>query len=404
MNDSKSPRSFVADLVQAIPRSGIRDFFDVVNRMPDAISLGVGEPGFPTPWHIRDTAIYALEKGATGYTSNLGLQEFRDAAAQYVEDTFGVRYSPQDEILTTTGVSEALDLAIRAVVNPGDEVIYHEPSYVSYRPVIQLAHGRPVAVETRYEDQFRLTPEALAGRITPRTKAILLNFPNNPTGATLGVDDLAGIARLACEHDLLVISDEIYAELTYEGRHQSLVALPGMRERTLLLHGFSKAWAMTGFRLGYACGPRELVGAMMTIHQYTMLCAPTLSQIAGVEGFRRADIDVPEMRARFKLNRNYMIRAFEEMGLRCVLPRGAFYAFPKVDDLGLSSRNFALRLLEEEQVAVVPGEAFGPSGQGFVRCSFATSLDRIKEAMARMSAFVGRLRAQAMEGKAVITG
>lgn len=396
MSASKSPRDFVADSVRGIPRSGIRDFFDVVNRMPDAISLGVGEPGFPTPWHIRDATIDALEKGATGYTSNLGLTEFRQQASAYVERTFGVSYSPEDEILAATGVSEALDLAIRAVVNPGDEVVYHEPCYVSYRPVIQLAHGIPVAVETRLEDGFRLTPEALASRLTPRTKALLLNFPNNPTGAALAGPDLEAIARLAVERDLLVITDEIYGELTYEGRHQSLVALPGMRDRTILLHGFSKAWAMTGFRLGYACAPREILGAMMTIHQYSMLCAPTLSQIAGVEGFRRADVDVPEMRERFRLNRNYMVKSLQDMGLRCEVPKGAFYAFPLVADLGLSSQEFALRLLREEKVAVVPGEAFGACGSGFVRCSFATGLDRIKPAMSRMEAFVSRVRKQGL--------
>lgn len=394
MNDSKSPHSFVADSVRGIPRSGIRDFFDIVNQMPDAISLGVGEPGFPTPWHIRDTTIDALEKGATGYTSNLGLTEFRRTAATYVEGFFGVGYSPDDEILATTGVSEALDLAIRAIVNPGDEVVYHEPSYVSYRPVIQLAYGVPKVVETRFEDGFRLTPEALAASLTPRTKALLLNFPNNPTGASLTEADLAGIAELAIAQNLLVITDEIYGELTYEGHHHSLAALPGMRERTILLHGFSKAWAMTGFRLGYACAPREILAAMMTIHQYTMLCAPTLSQLAGIEGFRRADTDVPEMRERFRLNRNFMVRSLEEMGMRCSWPAGAFYAFPRVDDLGMSSREFALQLLQEEKVAVVPGEAFGECGRGFVRCSFATSLERIKVAMSRMAGFVARVRAR----------
>ncbi len=392
MSDSRFRPRFVSRNVHGIPKSGIRDFFDVVNRMPDAVSLGVGEPGFHTPWHIRDAAMFALERGATGYTSNLGLLELRQSIARYVSDFFGVDYSPDDEILVTTGVSEGLDLAVRAVAEPGDEILYHEPCYVSYGPVIQLARAVPVAVPTTFEAGFRLTAENLARRITPRTKALILNFPNNPTGATMTLDDLEGIAALAREHDLLVISDEIYAELTYEGRHVGIACLPGMRERTILLHGLSKAWAMTGFRLGYSCAPRELTSAMMTIHQYTMLCAPTLSQVAGVEAFRRVRKDVHEMMAMYRRHRNFMVESFEEMGLPCGRPRGAFYAFPRVEQLGITSRDFAFRLLEEEKVAVVPGEAFGPSGLGFVRCSFATSMDHIKTAVSRMAAFVDRLR------------
>ncbi|MFZ0428505.1 MAG: aminotransferase class I/II-fold pyridoxal phosphate-dependent enzyme [Acidobacteriota bacterium] len=391
MKDSKSHPDFVARAIRDIPKSGIRDFFDIVNDVPDAISLGVGEPGFATPWHIRDAAIYALEKSATGYTSNLGLTELRKRISEYVSGFFGIAYG-LDEILVTTGVSEAVDLVFRAVLDPGDEVLYHEPCYVSYRPVIQLAQGRPIAVSTRFEDRFRLTADAVAARIGPRTKAIMLNFPNNPTGATLDAEDLEGIAALACEHDLLVVTDEIYSELTYQGEHRSIVSLPGMRDRTLLLHGLSKAWAMTGFRLGYACGPRALIDAMMTIHQYTMLCAPTLSQWAGIEAFEQVEVDVEEMRTRFLHNRNYMVSALREMGLALVVPRGAFYAFPRVTDLGMSSRDFALGLLDEEKVAVVPGEAFGPSGDGFVRCSYATSLENIKEAMERMARYVSSLR------------
>lgn len=391
MKDSKSPPDFVARLVRDIPKSGIRDFFDIVNTVPDAISLGVGEPGFPTPWHIRDAAIYALEKGATSYTSNLGLPELRKRISAYVARFFGVEYSPADEVLVTTGVSEAVDLAFRAILDPGDEVLYHEPCYVSYRPAIQLAYGAPVTISTRFEDGFRLTADAVAEKIGPRTKAVILNFPNNPTGATLEPSDLEGIAELALRHDLLVIADEIYSELTYEGAHRSIAALPGLRERTLLLHGLSKAWAMTGFRLGYACGPRRLVDAMMTIHQYTMLCAPTLSQWAGIEAFEQADVDVEEMRSRFRRNRNFMVASLREMGLPLIVPRGAFYAFPRVTDLGLSAREFALGLLEDEKVAVVPGDAFGPCGAGFVRCSYATSLENIKEAMQRMGRFVSKL-------------
>lgn len=391
MKDSKSPPDFVARIVRSIPKSGIRDFFDIVNSVPDAISLGVGEPGFPTPWHIRDAAMYALEKGATGYTSNLGLPELRRRISAYVARFFGIEYSPADEILVTTGVSEAVDLAFRAVIDPDDEVLYHEPCYVSYRPVIQLAHGKPVVIDTRFEEGFRLTAEAVAARIGPRTKAIILNFPNNPTGATLNPADLEGIADLVRRHDLLVVTDEIYSELTYDGVHRTIASLPGLRERTLLLHGLSKAWSMTGFRLGYACGPRALIDAMMTIHQYTMLCAPTLSQWAGLEAFEQVDADVEEMRSRFRRNRNYMVAAFREMGLPLIVPRGAFYTFPRVTDLGMSAREFALGLLEEEKVAVVPGDAFGPGGEGFVRCSYATSLENIKEAMQRMARFVSNL-------------
>jgi len=392
MNGSKSPRNFVSDSVRNIPKSGIRDFFDVVSSMPDTVSLGVGEPGFQTPWHIRDMSIYALEKGATGYTSNLGLLELRQTLARYAGEFFGLTYSPQDEILVTTGVSEAVDLALRAIIDPGDEIVYHEPCYVSYRPVIQLAHGVPVVAETRFEDNFRLTAGALEAKITPRTKALMLNFPNNPTGAVLGNQDLEDIADLARAHDLLVITDEIYAELSYEQSHRSIAALPGMRERTILLHGFSKAWAMTGFRLGYACGPKDLINAMMTIHQYTMLCAPTLSQVAGVEAIKRVESDVSEMRDLFRRNRNFMVHALKEMKLPLVTPLGAFYAFPQVSELGLSSRDFAFQFLNEERVAVVPGEAFGSGGSGFVRCSFSTSLENIKIAMERMARFVNRLR------------
>lgn len=394
MKSSRSPFDRVARRVREIPRSGIRDFFDIVNQRPDAISLGVGEPGFPTPWHVRDAALYALERGATGYTSNLGLLELRNAIAEYVARFFGVRYSPENEIIVTTGVSEATDLALRALVDPGDEVLYHEPCYVSYAPTTLLAGGVPVAVPTYHESGFLLDPVRMAEAVTERTKIVLLNFPNNPTGAILSLSDLERIAHICIEHDLIVISDEIYAELTYEGRHVSLASLPGMRERTLLLHGFSKAWAMTGFRVGYACGPAVWIEAMMKIHQYTMLCAPTLSQIAAIEAVDRASADVPEMVDRFRRNRNFMISAFREMGLPVVRPQGAFYAFPRVSDLGVGSRDFALNLLEEENVAVVPGEAFGASGAGFIRCSYATDFEQIKEALARMQRFVARLRSR----------
>jgi aminotransferase len=382
----------VAQSVRAIPPSGIRDFFDIVSEMEDTISLGVGEPGFPAPWHIRDSSIYALERGATAYTSNLGLRELRERIARYGEAFFGVSYDPDREILITTGVSEAYDLAVRAIVDPGDEIIYHEPCYVSYAPIVQLAHGVPIAIRTDPRRHFRLTREQLLPRLTPRTKALLLNFPNNPTGATLTPETARDLADLAREHNLLVISDEIYAELTFEGRHTCIASLPGMKERTILLHGFSKAWAMTGFRIGYCCAPAELLQAMMTIHQYTMLCAPTIAQIAAIEALKGAGKDVPEMNSRYLRNRNFMCATLRELGIPFSTPGGAFYLFPFIGELGLSSRDFALRLLEEERVAVVPGTAFGPSGEGFLRLTFATSLDNIKPAMQRLAHFVDRLR------------
>ena len=392
MSDSKSHRSFVAENVAGIPRSGIRDFFDIVSRTPDAISLGVGEPGFDTPWHIRDASIYSLEKGATGYTSNLGLEELRIGIAEYIAANFDLTYDAHREILVTTGVSEGLDLALRAIIDPGDEIIFHEPSYVSYRPVIELAHGVPVSVETSGESDFELRPEMLENSISTRTKAIILSYPNNPTGAILPRDRLEAIADLAISNDLLVVSDEIYAELTYDRSHTSIGSLEGMKERTLFLHGFSKAWAMTGFRVGYCCAPPELIEAMMTIHQYTMLCAPILSQAAALEALRKAEVDVDEMRKRYRRNRNFISQSFTEMAVPCPRPGGAFYAFPNIESLDLSSEQFAIRLLEEEKVAVVPGTAFGECGAGYLRCSYATAFDELREALARMARFVDRLR------------
>lgn len=388
---SRSPREVIATHLQSIPRSGIRDFFDIVSTMHDVISLGVGEPGFVTPWHVREASMFALENGATGYTSNLGLPKLRRAISNYVDRTFGLSYDPDTEILITVGVSEALDLAVRALVNPGDEIIYHEPCYVSYAPVITLAHGSAVPVPTDVDHGFKLERGRLEKHITGKTKALMLNYPNNPTGAALDRKDVEDLASCACANDLLVITDEIYGELTYEGEHVSIASMPGMRERTIFLHGFSKAWAMTGFRLGYACAPAEIIDAMMKIHQYTMLCAPILSQEAAVEALEKATIDINEMRSAYRKHRNYMHRAFEEMGVPCGKPQGAFYAFPSVSHLGLSAKDFAYKLLDEERVAVVPGTAFGTSGEGFLRCSYATSFDDIKEAMTRISAFVGRL-------------
>jgi aminotransferase len=379
--------------VRDIPRSGIRDFFDIVTSMKDVISLGIGEPDFDTPWHVRESTVFALERGATHYTSNLGYLDLRRALAGYVSRTFGADYNPENEVLITVGVSEALDLALRALLNPGDEVLYHEPCYVSYRATILFAHGVPLAVETKAENGFRLTRAMLEAKVTPRTKVLMLNFPNNPTGAIMSRADLEDIAAFARERDLIVITDEIYGELTYDTTHTSIVSLPGLRERTIFLHGFSKAWAMTGFRLGYACGPAELIEAMMKIHQYTMLCASSLSQKAAIEALSRPASDIGEMVDEYRRRRNYIAKAFEEMGIECHRPLGAFYAFPSVAKFGLPAKDFALKLLHEERVAVVPGTAFGACGEGFVRCAYATSMESIKEAMNRMQRFVGRLKA-----------
>jgi aminotransferase len=389
MSGSQSLRDRINGTVRDIPRSGIRDFFDIVTTMRDVISLGIGEPDFDTPWHVRESTVFALERGATHYTSNLGYLELRRALARYVGKAFGAEYNPESEILVTVGVSEALDLALRALLNPGDEVLYHEPCYVSYRATILFAHGVPVTVETRAENGFRLTRAMLEAKVTPRTKVLMLNFPNNPTGAIMSRADLEDIASFARERDLIVITDEIYAELTYDGPHTSLVSLPGMRDRTVFLHGFSKAWAMTGFRLGYACGPAELIEAMMKIHQYTMLCASSLSQKAALEALARPESDVSEMLEEYRRRRNFIASAFAEMGLECHHPLGAFYAFPSIAKLGMPSKEFAMQLLHEEKVAVVPGTAFGACGEGFVRCAYATSLENIKEAMARLKRFVG---------------
>jgi aminotransferase len=390
MNGSASLRDRLNTTVRDIPRSGIRDFFDIVTTMKDVVSLGIGEPDFDTPWHVRESTVFALERGATHYTSNLGYIELRRALARYVLKAFGADYSPDNEVLITVGVSEALDLALRALLNPGDEVLYHEPCYVSYRATILFAHGVPLAVETRSENGFRLTRVMLEARVTPRTKVLMLNFPNNPTGAIMSRADLEDIAAFARERDLIVITDEIYGELTYDSPHTSIVSLPGLRERTIFLHGFSKAWAMTGFRLGFACGPAELIEAMMKIHQYTMLCASSLSQKAAIEALARPESDITEMVDEYRRRRNYIAAALADMGLECHRPLGAFYAFPSIARFGLSSRDFALTLLREEKVAVVPGSAFGACGEGFVRCAYATSMDNIKEAMARMKRFISK--------------
>ncbi len=386
------PHQFIAATVRSIPRSGIRDFFEIVQGMKDVISLGVGEPDFVTPWHIREAAIYALERGRTSYTSNLGLLKLREAIAVHLAKSFHVSYHPKNQILIAVGVSEAMDLAFRAILNPGDEVIYHEPCYVSYAPGIALAHGVPVPVSCKAEDNFAVRVENLERVITPRSKALVLNFPTNPTGGTMTRAELQQIAALAQRHNLLVITDEIYAELTFEGEHVSIASLPGMAERTIFLHGFSKAYAMTGFRIGYACGPAEIVEAMMKIHQYSMLCASIISQEAALEAIERGGPDTVEMREHYRLRRNFIVHAFNQMGLPCHLPRGSFYAFPNIAATGLSSKEFAVKLLEQEKVACVPGSAFGASGEGFLRCCFATSLEQIQVAAERMARFVQRVR------------
>lgn len=382
----------IADIVRGIPRSGIRDFFEVVQSMGDVISLGIGEPDFATPWHIREAAIYSLEKGRTGYTSNLGLPRLRRAIGHYVANHFGVRYEPLSEVLVSVGVSESIDLALRAMLNPGDEVLYHEPCYVSYAPTIALAGGVAKGIPTFAKDDFSLRASEVAKVITPRTRVLMLNFPGNPTGAFLPPEEMKAIADLAIRHNLVVMSDEIYSELIYDGaKHTSIASLPGMKERTVLLHGVSKAFAMTGWRIGFACAPAELIEAMMKIHQYSILCASIMGQEAAIEALDRGAQSVETMRKEYELRRNFIVRSFNELGLPCFKPRGAFYVFPDITPTGLSSKEFSLRLLREKKVAVVPGSAFGPSGEGHVRCSYATGMEEIKIAMERIAEFCAEL-------------
>lgn len=385
------PTRFVADHVIGLPRSGIRDFFAIVAKMPQAISLGIGEPDFVTPWHIREAAIFALERGKTSYTDNRGLIRLRRDISKYVESDFGISYSPEEEILVAVGVSEALDLALRAILNPGDKVLYHHPCYVSYSPSIVLAHGIPVPVATDSGNDFSLDPAALRQAWVPGCKVLVLNFPTNPTGGTVDRETLSEIADFANEKDLLVLSDEIYSELTYEGDHTSIASLPGMRDRTVFLHGFSKAYAMTGFRIGYACGPAPLIEAMMKVHQYSMLCAPILSQEAASEALRNGRPAMEKMRDQYRDRRDFLVARFREAGLPCHLPKGTFYAFADIRSTGLDEMTFAKRLLEEEEVAVVPGTAFGPAGKGFIRASFSTSFRRLQEAANRIDRFTDKL-------------
>ncbi len=384
----------IATNVASIPRSGIRDFFELVQGRDDVISLGVGEPDFVTPWHIREAAIYSLEKGHTTYTSNLGLLSLRKSISRYVENFFHVDYDAAKEVLVTVGVSEAIDIALRALLNPGDEVIYHEPCYVSYSPSIIMAHGVAVPVVTTKEDEFSLKPDKVAAAITPKTRIIFINFPTNPTGACASRADLEGIAALAIKHDLIVMTDEIYSELRYDDTdpHISIASMPGMKERTILLHGFSKAFAMTGFRLGYACAPQPIIEAMMKIHQYSMLCAPIMSQNAAIEALENGQPAMNEMRRSYHQRRDFLVKRLNEIGLECHTPGGAFYVFPDIRSSGLASKDFAMKLLEEEGVACVPGSAFGESGEGFLRCCYATAFDDIRTATDKIERFVGRLK------------
>jgi aminotransferase len=381
----------IARHVHGLQRSGIRDFFALVQQMPQAISLGIGEPDFVTPWNIREAAIYSLEKGRTSYTDNLGLLAFRRAVTDYVEQIFGLSYHPETECLIGIGVSETMDTAIRALINPGDKVLYHEPCYVSYSPSVQLAGGVPIAVPTHASDGFALRARDLEAAWEPGCKLLILNFPTNPTGGVVERDRLEKIAAFAVEKDLIVLSDEIYAELTYEGEHVSIVSFPGMRERTIFLHGVSKAFAMTGFRIGYACAPHPIIEAMMKVHQYAVMSVPIFVQEAGIEALRNSGEAVASMRDSYKRRRDFLVRRFREMGLDCHLPQATFYTFPDVTPTGLDGKGFATRLLQEGEVAVVPGTAFGKDGSDFVRASFSTRYDKLEEACTRMQRFIDTL-------------
>ena len=382
----------LSDAVLGLKPSGIRKFFDIVSEMKDAISLGVGEPDFDTPWHIRDEGIYALEKGKTFYTSNAGLKELREEICNYQKRHQNIDYNPLNEVVVTVGGSEAIDIGLRAIINTGDEVIIPQPSYVSYEPCAILAGAKPVTIALKAENEFRLTPEELEAAITDKTKVLILPYPNNPTGAVMGREDLERIADIIIKNDIYVMSDEIYGALTYNEEHVSIASLEGMKERTILIDGFSKAFAMTGWRLGYACGPEHIIKQMTKIHQFAIMCAPTTSQYAAVEALKNGEDDVKVMRQEYNQRRRYLMNAFREMNLECFEPFGAFYVFPCIKEFGMTSEEFATRFLEEERVAAVPGSAFGDSGEGFLRISYAYSLDNLKIAMERLKNFVEKLR------------
>ena len=385
-------RNPLSKTITTIEPSGIRKFFDIVSEMDDAISLGVGEPDFDTPWHIRDEGIYSLEKGRTFYTSNAGLKELKIEISKYLDRRFGLSYDYNKEMLVTVGGSEAIDIAMRAMLDPQDEVLIPQPSYVSYVPCCVLANGTPVPIELKAENEFRLTAEELEAAITPKTKLLVMPFPNNPTGAVMEKKDLEAVAEVVKKHDLFVLSDEIYAELTYLDNHVSIASIPGMRERTIVINGFSKSHAMTGWRLGYACEPEVIIKQMLKIHQFAIMCAPTTSQYAAVEALRNGDEDVAMMREEYNGRRRYVLERFKEMGLSCFEPFGAFYAFPCIKDLGMTSDEFATKLLQTKKVAVVPGTAFGACGEGFLRISYAYSLDDLRIALDRVAEFVTEIR------------
>ena len=392
-------RNPLSETIVNIKPSGIRKFFDLVSEMndKDVISLGVGEPDFDTPWHVRDEGIYSLEKGRTFYTSNSGLKELREEICNYLDRRYQVSYDWHHETIVTVGGSEGIDIAMRAMLDPGDEVLIPQPSYVSYEPCAILAGGKPVIIELKAENEFRLTPEELLEHITDKTKILVLPYPNNPTGAIMEREDLEKIAEIVMEKDIFVLSDEIYSELSYKGDHVTIASIPGMKERTILINGFSKAYAMTGWRLGYACGPREIIEQMTKIHQFAIMCAPTTSQYAAVEAMKNGDADVAIMREAYDQRRRYLVNAFKEMGLECFEPYGAFYIFPCIKEFGMTSEEFAERFLKEEKVAVVPGTAFGDSGEGFLRISYAYSLQNLKAALERLDRFVKKLRAEQKE-------
>lgn len=382
----------ISKTVIGLKKSGIRKFFDIVSEMKDVISLGVGEPDFDTPWHIREEGIYALEKGKTFYTSNAGLKELRYEISNYLKRTQNIIYNPDNEIIVTVGGSEAIDIGLRAMVNVGDEVVIPQPSYVSYEPCAVLAGATPVIIDLKEENEFRLTANELKNAITNKTRILILPFPNNPTGAIMEQKDLEEIARVCIENDIYVMSDEIYGELSYKEKHVSIASIAGMKERTILINGFSKAYAMTGWRLGYACGPKEIIEQMVKIHQYAIMCAPTTSQYSAVEALKKGDEDVKLMRESYNQRRRFLMNAFKEIGLKCFEPYGAFYVFPCIKEFGMTSEEFAMKFLEEEHVAVVPGTAFGDSGEGFLRISYAYSIENLKKAMTRLKRFVEKLR------------
>jgi aminotransferase len=377
-----------------IKPSGIRKFFDLVSEMQDVISLGVGEPDFDTPWHIRDEGIFALEKGRTFYTSNAGLKSLRTEISNYIKRTQNINYNPDNEIIVTVGGSEAIDIGVRALVNDGDEVIIPQPSYVSYEPCTILANAKPVIINLKAENDFRLTADELKNAITPKTKILILPFPNNPTGSIMEKSDLEKIADIIIENDIYVMSDEIYSELSYKEKHVSIASLPKMKERTILINGFSKSYAMTGWRLGYACAPKEIIKQMTKIHQFAIMCAPTTSQYAAVEALKNGDEDVAKMRQSYNQRRRFLLNAFKEMNIQCFEPFGAFYVFPSIKEFGMTSEEFATRLLQEEKVAAIPGKAFGSSGEGHLRISYAYSLENLKKAMERLKRFVEKLRSE----------